>query len=54
MNGNFSKSLEQLKRDIQKEVINNGRNNHCGNADNKRIQPMENQLLSNEKRTKIL
>ena len=48
MNGNFSKSLEQLKKDIQKEVIENARNNHSVNDDSDSVLYMENQLSVNK------
>ena len=45
MKGKFTKSLKQLKQDIEREVEENGTdNNDCGNADNSNILPVENKL----------
>ena len=48
MKGHFQESLEQLKKDIQKEVINNDRNNHSVHADSNIVLDMENKLSANK------
>ena len=53
MRGRFQKSLEQLKRDIEREGKND-RYNHSCNADCKRFQPLESELLSDEVRNEIV
>ena len=53
MKGRFEDSLKQLREDIEREGRND-RNNHSGDADYKRIQPLESELLSNEVRNEII
>ena len=48
MNGNFSKSLEQLKKDIEKEVKNNARDNHSIHDNSDSVLYMENKLSVNK------
>ena len=53
MKGRFQESLEQLKRDIEREGKDD-RNNHSCDADCKRFQPLESELLSDEVRNEII
>ena len=53
MIGRFQESLEQLKRDIEREGEDD-RDNHSGNADSQRFQPVESELLSDEVRNEII
>lgn len=53
MRGRFQESLEQLKQDIEREGKND-RNNHNCDADYKRFQPMESELLSDEVRNEVI
>ena len=53
MMGRFRESLEQLKRDIEREGKND-RNNHSSDADSQRFQSVESELLSDEVRNEII
>lgn len=53
MNGRFENSLKQLREDVEREGKND-RDNHISNANCKRVQPMEGELLSDEVRRKTI